>query len=91
MSNKRFSFEECIWYFKYLKSTFKVGDLVSYRNIGNGHYPQLWGYDRYRKGQILEFIAVDNPYYLFKVKIADLDNKQMLTIHPDLIEVLDTI
>ena len=91
MNNKRFSFEECIWYFEHLKSTFEVGYLVSYRNIGNGHYPQLWGYDRYRRGQILEFIKVDNPYYLFKVKISDIDNKQMLTIHPDLIEVLDTI
>ena len=37
----------------------------------------------------MEFIKVDNPFYLFKVKISDLDNKQLLTVHPDLIERLD--
>tara|TARA_R100000329_G_C7506190_1_gene178222 strand:- start:245 stop:532 length:288 start_codon:yes stop_codon:yes gene_type:complete len=89
MSNKRFSFEECIWYFQHLKTIFRIGDSVKYRNIGNGHYPELWGYDRYRRGQIMEFIKVDNPLYLFKVKISDLDNKQLLTVHPDLIERLD--
>ena len=88
MSMKRFTFEECLWYFKYLQKEFAIGTFVKYRHIGNGHYPELWGYERHRRGEILDWLRCDNPYYLFKVKIKDLDNKQYLTIHTDLIESL---
>ena len=65
MSTKRFTFEECLWYFNYLKNKFAIGTLVKYRHIGNGHYSELWGYERYRQGKVLDWLKCDNPNYLY--------------------------
>jgi len=86
VNNKRFSYSECIWYFNHLKSKFKIGKTVKYRLIGNGHNPTVWGYDRHRRGKVIEWIQCENPYYLYKVKLRDTKNKIIVTVHPDLIE-----
>ena len=33
MSMKRFTFEECLWYFKHLQKEFAIGTFVKYRHI----------------------------------------------------------
>ena len=89
MQNKRFSYLDCIWYFDYLKSMYPVGTIVTYRHIGNGHNAHIWGYDRHRVGKITEWLKCDNPNYLYKVKLRDIENKRLLTVHPDLIDFVD--
>lgn len=83
---KKFSTLECEWYFNYLKEQMPVNTKVKYRHIGNGHNSDIWGYDRIRKGTIVEWIHCESPYYLYKVKIKDSINNLFLTVHPDLIE-----
>ena len=89
MSTKRFTFEECIWYFKHLQKEFAIGTFVKYRHIGNGHNAHIWGYDRHRVGKITEWLKCDNPNYLYKVKLRDIENERLLTVHPDLIDFVD--
>lgn len=89
MHNKRFTFKECEIYFRNLMQQYPVGTTVKYRHIGNGHNPKVWGYNRYRIGTIVEYIQCDNPYYLYKVKLKDIQNAHLLTVHPDLIESVD--
>jgi len=84
--DKKYSTLQCEWYFEYLKKQSPVGTKVKYRHIGNGHNSEVWGYERTRKGTIVEWIHCENPYYLYKVKIIDSKNKLPLIVHPDLVE-----
>lgn len=89
MSNKRFNYLECVWYFEHLKSLFKIGKRVKYRHVGNGHNAKYWGYERYRTGRIVEWEQCNNPNYLYKVKIRDSKNRQIISVHPDLLYNVD--
>jgi hypothetical protein len=89
MHNKRFTFKECELYFQFIIKQFPIGTHVKYRHIGNGHNPTVWGYNRHRVGKVVDYLQCDNPYYLYKVKLVDIDNNHTLTVHPDLINNID--
>ena len=85
---KKFPTLQCEWYFEYLREQIPIKSKVKYRHIGNGHRPEVWGYDIIRTGTVEEWIPCESPYYLYKVKIQDDKNNEFLTVHPDLIEIV---